>query len=41
MTCLMRANVGEIVRTPHGRELFLDKLRCGAAIAAAMVSPFK
>jgi 2-dehydropantoate 2-reductase len=35
MTCLMRANVGEIVRTPHGRELFLDQLRCGAAIAAA------
>ena len=35
MTCLMRANVGEILRTPHGRELFLDQLRCGAAIAAA------
>jgi len=35
MTCLMRANVGEIVRTPHGRELFVDQLRCGAAIAAA------
>ena len=35
MTCLMRANVGEIVRTPHGRGLFLDQLRCGAAIAAA------
>jgi 2-dehydropantoate 2-reductase len=35
MTCLMRANVGEIVRTPHGRELFLDQLRCGAAVAAA------
>ena len=35
MTCLMRANVGEIVRTPQGRELFLDQLRCGAAIAAA------
>jgi 2-dehydropantoate 2-reductase len=35
MTCLMRANVGEIVRTPNGRELFLDQLRCGAAIAAA------
>jgi 2-dehydropantoate 2-reductase len=30
MTCLMRANVG-----PHGRELFLDQLRCGAAIATA------
>ena len=24
MTCLMRANVGEIVRTPYGRELFMD-----------------
>lgn len=35
MTCLMRANVGEIVRTPNGRELFLDQLQCGAAIAAA------
>jgi 2-dehydropantoate 2-reductase len=35
MTCLMRANVGEILRTPYGRELFLDQLRCGAAIAAA------
>jgi len=35
MTCLMRANVGEIVRTPYGRELFLNQLRCGAAIAAA------
>jgi 2-dehydropantoate 2-reductase len=35
MTCLMRANVGEIVRTPNGGELFLDQLQCGAAIAAA------
>ena len=35
MTCLMRANVGEIIRTPYGRELFLDQLRCGATIAAA------
>jgi 2-dehydropantoate 2-reductase len=35
MTCLMRANVGEIVRTPHGREIFLDQLRNGATIAAA------
>jgi len=35
MTCLMRANVGEIVHTPYGRDLFLDQLRCGAAIAAA------
>lgn len=39
MTCLMRANVGEIVRTPYGRELFLDQLRCGAAIAAANGHP--
>jgi len=35
MTCLMRANVGEIVRTPNGGEIFLDQLQCGAAIAAA------
>ena len=35
MTCLMRANVGEIVRTTHGRALFLDQLHCGAATAAA------
>jgi 2-dehydropantoate 2-reductase len=35
MTCLMRANVGEIVRTPNGWELFLGQLQCGAAIAAA------
>ena len=31
MTCLMRANVGEIVRTPYGRDLFIGQLRCGAA----------
>jgi len=31
----MRANVGEIVRTPNGREFFLAQLQCGAAIAAA------
>ena len=35
MTCLMRANVGEIVRAPNGQELFLDQLQCGAAIATA------
>jgi 2-dehydropantoate 2-reductase len=35
MTCLMRANVGEIVRAPNGQRLFLDQLHCGAAIAAA------
>jgi 2-dehydropantoate 2-reductase len=35
MTCLMRANVGEIHRTPDGRGLILDQLRCSAAIAAA------
>jgi len=39
MTCLMRANVGEIVRTPNGRELFLEQLQCGAAIAAANGHP--
>jgi 2-dehydropantoate 2-reductase len=38
MTCLMQANGGEIVRTPRGREMFLDQLRCGAAIAAANVT---
>ena len=35
MTRLMRANVGEIVRTPEGRDIFLDQLRTSAAIAAA------
>ncbi len=35
LTCLMRANVGEIVRTPDGRDIFLDQLRTSAAIAAA------
>jgi 2-dehydropantoate 2-reductase len=35
MTCLMRANVGEIVRTPDGRDIFLEQLRTSAAIAAA------
>ena len=35
MTCLMRASVGEIVRTPDGRELFLNQLRCAASVAAA------
>jgi 2-dehydropantoate 2-reductase len=35
MTCLMRANVGEIVRTPEGRDIFLGQLRNSAAIAAA------
>jgi 2-dehydropantoate 2-reductase len=38
MTCLMQANGGEIVRTPRGREIFLDQLRCGAAIASANVT---
>jgi hypothetical protein len=32
---IRRANVGEIVRTLDGRELFLDQLRCAASIAAA------
>ena len=35
MTCLMRANVGEIVRTPEGRDIFLEQLRTSAAIATA------
>jgi 2-dehydropantoate 2-reductase len=35
MTCLMRASVGEIVRTPNGCDIFLDQLRISAAIAAA------
>jgi Ketopantoate reductase PanE/ApbA C terminal len=34
MTCLMRASVGEIVRTPDGRDIFPDQLRISAAIAA-------
>jgi len=35
MTCLMRANVGEIVRTPDGCDIFLEQLHTSAAIAAA------
>ena len=35
MTCLMRANVGEIVRSPEGRDIFLDQLRTSAKIAEA------
>jgi 2-dehydropantoate 2-reductase len=35
MTCLMRANVGEIVRTPEGGAIFLEQLANSAAIAAA------
>ena len=35
MTCLMRANVGEIVRTPAGNAQFLDMLDTVAKIAAA------
>lgn len=35
MTCLMRANVGEIVRTPEGAHIFLEQLRIVAEIAAA------
>lgn len=35
MTCLMRANVDEILRTPDGQQLFLEQLQTGAAIAAA------
>jgi 2-dehydropantoate 2-reductase len=33
MTCLMRANVGEIVRTPEGGDILLDQLHTSAAIA--------
>ncbi|HTH96370.1 MAG TPA: 2-dehydropantoate 2-reductase [Stellaceae bacterium] len=35
MTCLMRANVGEILHTPDGQELFLEQLHTAASIAAA------
>jgi 2-dehydropantoate 2-reductase len=35
MTCLMRANVGEIVRTPEGEHIFLEQLQISADIAAA------
>ena len=34
MTCLMRANVGEIVRTPDGQALLLRFLEANAAISA-------
>jgi 2-dehydropantoate 2-reductase len=34
MTCLMRANIGEIVRTPEGSALFTSFLESNAAIAA-------
>ncbi len=39
MTCLMRANVGEIVRTPEGGALFLQQLATSAAVAAAAGFP--
>lgn len=35
MTCLMRANVGEIVRTSEGEHIFLEQLQMAAEIAAA------
>jgi 2-dehydropantoate 2-reductase len=35
MTCLMRANVGEIVRTPDGEKIFLELLDTVSDIAAA------
>jgi 2-dehydropantoate 2-reductase len=35
LTCLMLAKVSEMLRTPDGPELFLDQLRCSAAIAEA------
>ena len=34
MTCLMRANVGEIVRTADGEKLFLDLMEAGVDLAA-------
>lgn len=34
MTCVMRANIGEIARTPEGSALFLSFLETNAAIAA-------
>ncbi|RKS84816.1 ketopantoate reductase [Orbus hercynius] len=34
MTCLMRANVGEIVRTPEGKQQFLQLLETNAQIAS-------
>jgi 2-dehydropantoate 2-reductase len=39
MTCLMRANVGEIVRTPEGERIFLEQLEISAGIAAANGHP--
>ena len=35
MTCLMRANIGEIVRTPEGSKLLKDFLETNAGIAGA------
>jgi 2-dehydropantoate 2-reductase len=35
MTCLMRGMLARLFRTPNGRELFLEQIQCGAAIAAA------
>lgn len=35
MTCLMRANVGEIARTPDGAAIFLRQLQSSADVAAA------
>lgn len=39
MTCLMRANVGEIVRTDHGRAQLLDLLETHVRIATANGHP--
>ena len=39
MTCLMRANVGEIARTPEGSELLLSFLGTNAAIAGHFGHP--
>ncbi|QYK40852.1 MAG: ketopantoate reductase family protein [Paracoccaceae bacterium] len=39
MTCLMRANVGEIVRTEQGRDLLLNLLAANAEVAARSGHP--
>jgi 2-dehydropantoate 2-reductase len=39
MTCLMRANIGEIVRAPGGKELGLAMLERNGAIAEAAGFP--
>ncbi|MBW9051150.1 2-dehydropantoate 2-reductase [Rhizobium mesosinicum] len=39
MTCLMRANVGEIVRTPEGGKIFLKLLHDSAKVSASQGFP--